>query len=73
MTVQSVQSMCHADCADRTVHTGDVAASGSDTWQVDLDVQAYSWTYPKVTRVTTVRVTHVTTVRVTRGMGDVSS
>jgi hypothetical protein len=33
MTVQSVQSTCHADCADRTVHTGDVAAPADDTWQ----------------------------------------
>jgi hypothetical protein len=28
MTVQSVQSTCHADCADRTVHTGAVAVTG---------------------------------------------
>ena len=33
MTVQSVQSTCHADCADRTVHTGDVASLADDTWQ----------------------------------------
>jgi hypothetical protein len=33
-----------------------VAASGSDTWQ-DLDILAYGWTYPEVTRVTTGRVT----------------
>jgi hypothetical protein len=33
MTVQSVQSMFHADCADRTIHTGDVAVPADDTWQ----------------------------------------
>jgi hypothetical protein len=37
----------------------------SDTWQADLDIWAYGWTYPEVTR--------VTTVRVTRGTDDVSS
>jgi hypothetical protein len=42
------------------VHTGDVAASGSDTWQADLDILAYGWTYPEVTRVTTGRVTRGT-------------
>ena len=41
-----------------------MAASGSDTWQVVLDILAYGWTYPKVTR--------VTTRRVTRGMDDVA-
>jgi hypothetical protein len=40
-------------------------APGSDMWQADLDIWAYNWTYPEVTR--------VTTERVTRGMGDVSS
>jgi hypothetical protein len=34
MTVQSVQSMCHADCADRTIHTTDVAIPEGDTWQL---------------------------------------
>jgi hypothetical protein len=34
-----------------------VAAPGSDTWQVDLDVRRYSWTSTEVTRVTTERVT----------------
>jgi hypothetical protein len=38
-----------------------VVALGDDTCQADLDVWAYSWTYPEVTR--------VTTIRVTRGMG----
>jgi hypothetical protein len=33
MTVQSVQSTCHADCADCMVHTGDVASLADDTWQ----------------------------------------
>jgi hypothetical protein len=28
-----------------------------DTCQADLGIRAYSWTYPEVTRVTTVRVT----------------
>jgi hypothetical protein len=42
-----------------------VASPESDMWQADLDVRAYNWTYPEVTRVTTVRVTH--------GMDDVSS
>jgi hypothetical protein len=68
------------DCAVRTVCTDadvacpyadvvgpyrrHVAAPGDDTCQADLDVWAYSWTYPEVTR--------VTTERVTRGTGDVS-
>jgi hypothetical protein len=63
-----------ADCAVRTVRTnadvaclyGDmvgtyrqhVAASGSETWQTDLDISVYGWTYSEVTRVTTGRVTH---------------
>jgi hypothetical protein len=42
-----------------------VAAPGDDTCQADLGVRAYNWTYPEVTR--------VTTVRVTRGTDDVSS
>jgi hypothetical protein len=33
MTVQSIQSMWHADCTDRTVHTGDVVDPEDDTWQ----------------------------------------
>jgi hypothetical protein len=37
-----------------------VAAPGDDTCQADLGVRAYSWTYPEVTRVTTVRVTRGT-------------
>jgi hypothetical protein len=41
-----------------------VAASGSDTWQADLGILVYGWTYPEVTR--------VTTGRVTRGTGDIS-
>jgi hypothetical protein len=32
MTVQSVQSTCHVDCADRTVCTADVANPEGDTW-----------------------------------------
>ena len=32
MIVQSVQSTCHADCADRTVRTGDMTAPTDDTW-----------------------------------------
>jgi hypothetical protein len=39
-------------------YRGHVAASGSDTWQVDLADLAYSWTSIEVTRVTTDRVTH---------------
>jgi hypothetical protein len=69
LTVQSVQSVrtltWHVHTLMWQVHTGDVAASGSDTWQADLDIWAYSWTYPEVTR--------VTTGRVTRGTDDVSS
>jgi hypothetical protein len=41
-----------------------VVALGSDTWQADLDISVYGWTYPEVTR--------VTTRRVTRGMNDVA-
>jgi hypothetical protein len=61
LTVQSVQSV-------RTlkwqVRTGDVEASGSDTWQTYLDILAYGWTY--------LEVTCVTTRRVTRGTDDVA-
>ena len=32
MTVQSVQSTCHVDCADRTVHTIDLENPEGDTW-----------------------------------------
>jgi hypothetical protein len=42
------------------VHTGHVAASGSDTCQADLAFWAYGWTNPEVTRVTTGRVTRGT-------------
>jgi hypothetical protein len=42
------------------VRTGHVAASGSDTCQADLAFLVYSWTNPKVTRVTTERVTRGT-------------
>jgi hypothetical protein len=34
MTVQSVQSTWHADCADRTVCIADVAILEGDTWQL---------------------------------------
>jgi hypothetical protein len=47
------------------VRIGHVAASGSDMCQADLALLTYSWTNPKVTR--------VTTGRVTRGTGDISS
>jgi hypothetical protein len=72
LTVQSVQSVRTLTWHVRTltwqvrtddtwqVRTGDVAASGSDTWQADLDILAYGWTYPEVTRVTTGRVTRGT-------------
>jgi hypothetical protein len=42
-----------------------VVAPGDDMCQEYLGIQAYSWTYPEVTR--------VTTERVTRGMGDVNN
>jgi hypothetical protein len=42
-----------------------MADPGDDTCQADLDVWAYSWTYLKVT--------HVTTERVTCGMDDVTN
>jgi hypothetical protein len=64
------------DCVVRTVHMdADMAclyanvvipymrhmvAPGDDTCQEDLGIREYSWTYPKVTRVTTRRVTHGT-------------
>jgi hypothetical protein len=32
MTVQSVQSTCHADCADRMVRTDDMENPEGDTW-----------------------------------------
>jgi hypothetical protein len=74
MTVQSVQSTCHDDCAYHTVRTADVACSymrhmagpyrrhmaapRGDMCQEDLIDLAYGWTYPEVTCVTTERVTH---------------
>jgi hypothetical protein len=33
MSVQSVQSTCHVDCANCMVRIGDVAAPVDDTWQ----------------------------------------
>jgi hypothetical protein len=50
MTVQSVQSTCHADCADRTIHTADVAIPEGDTWQL-LKVTSVRqiWTYRQTT------------------------
>jgi hypothetical protein len=46
MTVQSVQSTWHADCADRTVHTADVEIPGGDTWQLQEATRVRQiWTY----------------------------
>jgi hypothetical protein len=38
-------------------YRGHVAASGSDTWQADLDISTYRLIYLEVTRVTIRRVT----------------
>jgi hypothetical protein len=46
MTVQSVQSTWHADCADRTVRTADMEISGGDTWQLQEVTRVRQiWTY----------------------------
>jgi hypothetical protein len=46
MTVQSVQSMCHADCADRMVHIADVEISDDDTWHLQEATHVrHFWTY----------------------------
>jgi hypothetical protein len=46
MTVQSVQSTCHADCADRTVRTADVATPEGNTWQLQEATHVRQiWTY----------------------------
>jgi hypothetical protein len=47
-------------CDTWQVHTGHMAASGSDTCQSVLAFWAYGWTNPEVTRVTTGRVTRGT-------------
>jgi hypothetical protein len=61
LTVQSVQSIrmmtWHVHTLTWQVRTGDVVNPEGDTCQADLDIWAYSWTYPEVTRVTTGRVT----------------
>jgi hypothetical protein len=50
MAVQSVQSTCHADCADRTVHTGDMAAPTDDMWQLrEVTRGRQIWTYGHTT------------------------
>jgi hypothetical protein len=46
MTVQSVQSTCHADCEDCTVCTTDVAILEGDTWQLQKATRVRQiWTY----------------------------